>query len=131
MTLTAVLLAVGAIVYTLLVRERDLAPAEPASPARHLEERKAAVDDSLRDLQFEHRIGKLSDEDYQQTRQELERELAALSAEIEKLAAPVAAPSARAEKPKAAGECPNCGARFAQPMKFCGECGRPMSGEDA
>jgi hypothetical protein len=130
LTLAAVLLAVGAVLYTLAVREQDEPAPERLSPARHLEERKAAVYDSLRDLHFEYRLGKLSDEDYRQTKQDLQRELAALNAQIEGLAAKPA-PAEPLAQPKSTAQCPHCGARFPQPMKFCGECGKPLSPEGA
>ena len=38
------------------------------SPTQHLDERKAAIYENLRDLQFEYRVGKLSDADYAQTK---------------------------------------------------------------
>ena len=67
----------------LLVRASDLPKPEPVSPTRHLEERKATIYENLRDLQGEYRMGKLSDEDYQTTKQELQRELAETMAKIE------------------------------------------------
>jgi hypothetical protein len=39
----------------------------------------------LRDLQFEYRVGKLSDADYAQTKLALQKELAVVIAEIEKM----------------------------------------------
>ncbi len=130
LTLAAVLLAVGAVLYTLAVREQDLPAPERPSPARHLEERKAAVYESLRDLHFEYRLGKLSEQDYRQTREDLQRELAALNAQIESLAGKPA-PAQPPAQTKPSAQCPHCGARFPQPMKFCGECGRPLSPEGA
>ena len=50
---------------------------------QHLETRKAAIYENLRDLQFEYRVGKLSDDDYQRTKKEMQAELAALLAEID------------------------------------------------
>lgn len=67
----------------LLVRASDLPKPEPVSPTRHLEERKATIYENLRDLQGEYRMGKLSDEDYQTTKVELQRELAETMANIE------------------------------------------------
>ena len=72
----ALLLALGAMFYTLFVRQRDIPEPLPVSPIQHLEDRKYAIYDNLRDLQFEYRLGKLSDEDYQQNKQALQRELA-------------------------------------------------------
>jgi hypothetical protein len=59
----ALLLALGAMFYTLFVRQRDIPEPLPVSPIQHLEDRKYAIYDNLRDLQFEYRLGKLSDDD--------------------------------------------------------------------
>ncbi len=131
MLIAALLLTAGVILYALAVRPQDIPEPEPVSPVAHLEERKAAIYENLRDLQFEYRTGKLSDEDYQQTKLDLQRELAAVLAEIERLqpapAKPKAPPPPPA-KPPAGSTCARCGARFDRPMKFCGECGAPLTG---
>jgi hypothetical protein len=129
----AALIAVGVIAFILTVRAKDLPVPEPVSPFQHLDERKAAIYENLRDLQFEYRVGKLSDQDYQQTKKDLQRELAGVMAEVDRLKLqlspngsvppPVAAPEPQPIDPLA---CPRCGAKFAQPLKFCGECGKPM-----
>src|SRR5579875_3029188 len=124
----AALLIVGAFAFTLFIRQKDVPEPLPVSPVQHLEDRKQAIYENLRDLQFEYRLGKLSDGDYQQTKQALQKELAGVLAETEavmarlglqatrtKVAAPKAAP-----QPKAASVCPHCGAQFAQALKFCG-----------
>jgi hypothetical protein len=120
----------------LFVRERDLPQAEPVSPFRHLDERKAAIYENLRDLQFEYRVGKLSDADYQQTKVDLQKELAKVLAEVDLLkgelqiapqAARVSAPAAARPKRAIATVCPSCGAEFAEALKFCGECGAPIA----
>lgn len=116
----AVLLTVAALVFTLFVRGKDIPEAEPVSPTAHLEEKKARIYENLRDLQFEYRVGKLSDDDYQKTKQSLQTELAGVLAEID--AAPVLV------KTKPDGKtCPHCGAKFPRALKFCGECGKPMT----
>ena len=128
----AALIAVGAMFFILTVRAKDLPEPEPVSPFQHLDERKAAIYENLRDLQFEYRVGKLSDHDYQQTKKDLQRELAGVMAEVDRLklqlspngAAP--APVAPAPKPIDPLTCPHCGKKFPQPLKFCGECGKPM-----
>ena len=66
---------------------KDLPEPEPVSPFAHLDERKAAIYENLRDLQFEYRVGKLSDDDYQQTKKDLQKELAAVLAEVDRLKA--------------------------------------------
>jgi len=130
MSLTvAVLLSVGAIVFTLLVRGKDIPEAPPVSPVQHLEERKAQIYDNLRDLQFEYRVGKFSDEDYQKTKLDLQKELAKVMAEIDAIQPQqVKAAAAPERKPRVSNpnECPHCGAKFPVPMKFCGACGKAM-----
>lgn len=121
----AAILVVGVIVYTLGVRAKDLPPPEPVSPTKHLEERRSVIYENLRDLQFEYRLGKLSDSDYRQTKQGLQKELAVVLAQFDGAAGP-AKPAVPIAKPAAANTCPHCGAKFPEPMKFCGECGKPM-----
>ena len=57
------LLVAVVIGFLLFIRSQDLPEPEPVSPYRHLDERKASIYESLRDLQFEYRVNKLSDED--------------------------------------------------------------------
>ncbi len=134
MIIAAALLTIGAIVFTLLVRSKDVPAPEPESPTAHLEARRARIYEGLRDLQFEYRVGKLSDEDYQRTKLELQAQLAKVMAEIEALQGkpeapkPKPAPASAPAKAPGATECPHCGAKFPQPLKFCGECGKPMTG---
>jgi hypothetical protein len=138
----ACILAIAVIAVVLGVRAKDLPEPEPVSPFEHLDERKAAIYENLRDLQFEYRLGKLSDQDYQDTKKDLQRELAGVLAEVDRIKAQIAgngsmpAVKAAAPKPieatppapaKATGSvCPSCGARFEKELKFCGECGQPM-----
>jgi hypothetical protein len=131
----AVLLSVGAIVFTLLVRVSDIPEAPPVSPVQHLLERKAQIYDNLRDLQFEYRVGKFSDEDYQKTKLDLQKELAKVLAEIEAVepqqAKAATAPERKRSEPAQpkpeANTCRHCGATFPQRLKFCGECGKAMA----
>jgi hypothetical protein len=124
----ATLVVAVTLFFTLRIRAKDLPPAEPVSPTRHLEEKKAQIYENLRDLQFEYRVGKLSDEDYQQTKLGLQKELAAVLAEIEKIAGgAVPQPEPQPATKTDATICPHCHASFSKPMKFCGECGKAMA----
>ncbi len=153
----AALITVGAVVYTLFVRPRDIAEEAVASPTEPLEERKAQIYDNLRDLQDEFLVGKVSEGDYQKSKAELQKELDRVTTQIEAAAAEVPArvevasephyvcphcKAVSARKLKFCGECggkipdpdepaattcSHCGANFEQPMKFCGECGKPMA----
>src|ERR1035438_7881122 len=138
--LVAALVVAVTLFFTLTIRSKDLPPADPVSPTQHLEDRKAQIYENLRDLQFEYRVGKLSDEDYQQTKLGLQKELATVLKEIEKFApTPVeAAPPPQEVETSAqngaarpaqapANLCPHCGASFPNAMKFCGECGKAMA----
>jgi hypothetical protein len=139
-------LAVAVIAFILGVRAKDLPAPEPVSPFQHLDERKAAIYENLRDLQFEYRLGKLSDTDYQATKKDLQKELAGVMAEVDRIKLQLngaSQPAVTGKKVKAAvGQaadlpsqkksapsdfvCDTCGASFDKPLKFCGECGKPM-----
>jgi hypothetical protein len=125
----AVLLIAVTVLFTFSIRDKDMPAPEPLSPTRHLDERRAAIYENLRDLQFEYRVGKLSDADYQQTKVGLQKELAGVLSEIEKVTVPGGkqAASTPAPAPKPVLACPHCGAQFPKPMKFCGECGKAMA----
>ncbi|MBZ5618333.1 MAG: hypothetical protein LAQ69_06290 [Acidobacteriia bacterium] len=133
----ACIVAIAVIAFILGVRPSDLPTPEPVSPFQHLDERKAAIYENLRDLQFEYRLGKLSDTDYQSTKKDLQKELAGVLAEVDNIKLQLngaGQPAALSGPPKkqpqkvdaAANVCDSCGAKFDKPLKFCGECGKPM-----
>src|SRR5262245_48269483 len=130
-------IAIVVIVFVLSVRPKDLPEPEPVSPFAHLDERKAAIYENLRDLQFEYRVGKLSDHDYQQTKQDLQKELAGVLAEIDKVKQTLASQATTPAQSKPSKKqpqrfiCPSCKAEFQTPLKFCGECGKPMAAAQA
>ncbi len=133
-----ILVIVASTLFVLFIRAKDIPAPEPVSLTQHLEERKSAIYENLRDLQFEYRVGKLSDADYQATKLSLQKELAVVLGEIDKVlhkapvkvkhAEPVAVkPAVHAAVNGDAAVCPSCGAKFAHAMKFCGECGKAMA----
>lgn len=126
--------------FLLRIRPSDLPEPLPVSPFQHLDARKAAIYEGLRDLQFEYRLGKLSDDDYQRTKLELQSQLAVVMGEIDKIKAEQPQPSAVKPSPKKKAEggkqdagsatvCPHCGTKFERALKFCGECGKSMTAE--
>jgi NADH pyrophosphatase NudC (nudix superfamily) len=123
----ACLIAIAVIAFILGVRAKDLPEPEPESPFLHLDERKAAIYENLRDLQFEYRLGKLSDQDYQNIKKDLQKELASVLAEVDALKARFVGQALPPAKQLLNDySCASCGAKFEKPLKFCGECGKPM-----
>ncbi|HET8550426.1 MAG TPA: hypothetical protein VFL57_20590 [Bryobacteraceae bacterium] len=133
----ATILVIGTLAFVFMIRTKDLPQVAPPAPWRHLEARRAQIYENLRDLQFEFRVGKLSEPDYQQTKGSLQSELAIVLAEIDLLknsdkraSAPGGSPAASKNGQRAAAAantCPHCGAKFDRVLKFCGECGKPMA----
>ncbi len=60
----------------LVVRTAHLPPEETASPTEHLEDRRAAIYENLRDLHGEFQMGKMSEDDYAASKRALQQELA-------------------------------------------------------
>ena len=79
----AVLLGLLAYLFYIGVDPADLAPHR--SRLDQLLDRRDTIYENLRDPKFEHRAGKFSERDYEDTRQALEREAAGVLAEIETL----------------------------------------------
>jgi hypothetical protein len=112
-----ILLALGTVLFTLLVHGGAATEQAGPSETEVMDERRRLLRDNLEDLEFEHYMGKLSSADLAEARKSIESELTALSAE---------AASRPAEHATAGTACPHCGARFEKPLNFCGECGKPM-----
>jgi NADH pyrophosphatase NudC (nudix superfamily) len=122
-----------------------LAPGEPAEAAagvegsdqRSPETEKDLALHAIKEAEFDHETGKLSDEDYAVLRTELEsRALQALSdidaASALHAVAPIAASgapgaaAARTTGAEPAGFCPTCGTRFARGARYCPGCGKKL-----
>ncbi|HVB33306.1 MAG TPA: hypothetical protein VNJ52_02865 [Patescibacteria group bacterium] len=93
----ALLVGMLAFLFWIRVDPADLAPHR--SRLDQLFERRDAIYENLRDLKFEHRAGKFSEADFEQTRQLLEQEAARVLAEIEILTG--SAPSVTTRKARA------------------------------
>ena len=132
------LIAIAVIAFILGVRPKDLPEPEPVSPFQHLDERKAAIYENLRDLQFEYRVGKLSDHDYQTDQARPAKGTRRRAGRSGPAEAQLQRHGARPRRPPPANgaegrrgrrlrlTCPHCGASFDKALKFCGECGKPM-----
>ncbi len=84
-SVAAMLLSLGLLLYVFSPVRAEAG--EDKTRVAYLEERKDAVYENLRDLNFEHKAGKLSDADYENLRNSLESEAGAILAEIDRLEA--------------------------------------------
>ena len=136
--LAVVLLLAVSMLFTLLVRVKDIPAPEAVSPTLHLDQRKATIYENLRDLQFEYRLGKLSDTDYQHIRSEMAGEFATVLQEIDQIESSQDLDAlirreiaARRNRPKPAASagglaCPSCKSMNPRANKFCAECGAKL-----
>jgi len=76
--------AAAAFFYVFHVPEMTISGPEKTR-AMYLRERKDVVYENLRDLNFEHKAGKIPEADYQSMKNSLEEEAAAILAEISRL----------------------------------------------
>src|SRR5271154_5037197 len=107
--------------FLLFIRVKDIPKPAPESPFKHLEERKAAIYENLRDLQFEYRLDKLSDSDYQATKLELQKDLAQVMPETDRIKGDLGAKPGNVVPTPAEikkNQCASCGATFDKPLKF-------------
>ncbi len=96
-----------------------------------LQRKKEVILGNIQDLDFEYKCGKLSAEDYQKIRAEMNAEAAVVFQEIEKLESSRDLDalirreiSARKDRPTIA--CPSCGGKNPNTNKFCAECGAKL-----
>ena len=147
-----VLLAGGAIGFTLLVRQQDIPPAPVENPElKHLETRRQVLYENLKDLQFEYHQGKLTEQDYQSLKQGFLYDLAVVMDSIERMelrrgkTAKAAQKSEQASQHAAEGAdkgkrkkehseaaapanfCPSCKASNPSGNRFCGHCGATLA----
>ncbi|MEE8177421.1 MAG: hypothetical protein V3T65_05450 [Acidobacteriota bacterium] len=115
--------------------EDILAP--DVTPAVHLEEQRKVIYENVEDLEFEYQAGKLSQEDYQRTRQDYMTEAGDLMAQELELSSKSPAPRQVAEvrlpspAASAARLCPLCGTPNSRKGKFCPECGTRLTDASA
>lgn len=107
---------------------------------RELIEERERVLESIRELDFDHRMGKVEEADYQEARGRYEAQAIEVmkaidrtngrpgQVDIEKqVEAEIA--SLRQKGPPSGARCPDCGASLSAGAKFCAQCGRPVSRE--
>ena len=122
------------LLYTLWVPRQEIHVPQPPTRLDHLQEKKKVLYDNLKDLHFEYRTGKFSDEDYKQLKTSLQYELALVMKQIEEIetrretagkrkAADTAEPAVETASGGEAPVCPSCGHPNPAQHKHCSECG--------
>ena len=127
------------VVSPLLAAEGAAAVPIDVTPLADLKRRRLVLYENIQDLEFEYKAGKIAPEDYERLRTGYRSEAAQLmlaSQELEGMTADeafiereVAARRARRKAKPAVEEylCAKCGFENALPVKFCGECGAPVT----
>jgi hypothetical protein len=100
--------------------------------------RKAVVYTNLKDLEFEFKMGRLSEQDYRRLESGYKTEAAAILQKLDQLGVEkdldeaidreITARKNRlyGQAGEQAGVCPACGAELIPGKKFCADCGRPL-----
>jgi hypothetical protein len=119
---TALVMISGCFILAPLFRNRDSLESGLLAETEldRLLDRKTVIDKSLDDLEFEYRMGRLSDVDFKQLETSYGNEAAIILQKIE-----------QGEKGKvnrkgvsrSSAKCPACGAETAPGKKFCADCG--------
>lgn len=148
LTVAGLVIVLAATIYVAwpLLAGADSEPIAATTPAEseHLPEKdKELALLAIKEAEFDHRTGKLSDEDYAALRAQLEERAIAAMVEIDDANALRSVPAAPAsvatapgahgaqastapQRPEASGFCPACGQRFLRGATFCGGCGRKL-----
>ena len=94
-----------------------------------LQRKKEVILGNIQDLEFEYKCGKLSEEDYQKIRTEMNTEAAQVFQEIENLESTAdldALIRREITARKTKSSCPSCGAKNTPTSKFCADCGAKL-----
>ncbi len=117
-----ILMALGALAFVLFV-EPEQAPASPLEEQlAPLLRKKEILYENLRDLNFEFRMGKLSEADYQEAKRAAQAELVPVMSAVEELNAQ----KLRQETIPPPGWCARCAHQNPAENQFCGQCGSPL-----
>ena len=132
MTEQVVLVAIGAVVAALVLRPLLRGKGSPSAPSKASGAR-VGISDERAELELDREMGRVSEEDYQRWRAELERASPA-PAVADKVAVVIPDKAvARAEdlvrewREAPRPTCPNCGLRPEPEARFCSNCGAALS----
>ncbi|RMD94293.1 MAG: zinc-ribbon domain-containing protein [Calditrichaeota bacterium] len=93
--------------------------------AKELEERKQAIYSAIKDIEFDYQMGKLSEEDFIELRNQYKEEAINLLKQIDRLQS-----TPKKKKHKSAAKelkyCWKCGSPVSRDDKYCANCGNPL-----
>ena len=138
MTYVAILLlmlvALSITGWPLLSSSRRLRPeaSGAASPAEDLIARRDAAYRAIKELDFEHELGNLSESDYQELHDRYRTKAAAVLQELESvLASAGSSPAAPEAAPQGSLPCPRCSQSTQTSDEYCWSCGAKLEGRCA
>jgi len=120
------LLAAAALVFVgwPLIRARVGGGGRVEDAASPLERQKLDAYAAIKEVEFDRRMGKLSDEDFTALTQRYRQQALAAIAALEQ--AKRAETARRGRTPARMAYCPNCGEKLAARANFCSNCGRAL-----
>jgi hypothetical protein len=122
--------AAGFILYPIVRPPRDAIASLPG-PSEELIARRDRVYAELRDLEFDYRVGKMTTEDYQDTRNRLELEAArvlqAIDTQVTAIDEEIERQVQQLRAQPVPSACPSCGAPVSADARFCAACGAALT----
>ena len=98
--------------------------------------RRESAYEAIKELEFEHELGNLSEQDYRELRERYKWRAAEVLQALDELAAPASVPGSLEDEPEdfepdgpaetAAGTCPECETPARSGSQFCARCGAPL-----
>jgi hypothetical protein len=119
------------VVQPVLAARRQIALPDTRAASRRLQESKDQLLSTLKELEFDHRLGKLSDTDYQQLRTEVEGKALRVMEQLDEDASRSQSPGVRAQiEAEVAARRSGSADELVQPPASCSSCGAPRATAD-
>ncbi len=91
-----------------------------------LEAKKAEIYAAIKDIEFDYEMGKLSEEDYQELREQYKAQAVQILRQLDQMKSGTRRRTKAKTGQRAARFCSQCGAPAAQGDRFCANCGHPL-----
>lgn len=113
--------------YPLLQKRRQKVSFALNHRAQELEARKAEIYTAIRDIDFDYRMGKLSQEDYETLREQYKTEAIGMMKQIDEMKLGKSHRSTQAAAKTNSRFCHHCGQPAATADRFCSACGGQLA----